>query len=110
MDGILQPAPLYKTPVAPSATALSIAELRAGLRAQAETTAMRSQLGFAEAITVQAVGAYWSRIVVGVVPFQPPCDTRFLPESLAAAAANPTSRIPAFKKSALQGVSARNGK
>lgn len=87
MDGILQPAPIYETPAAPSATALSIAELRVGLRAQAETAALCSQLGFAEAITVQAVRAYWSRIAAGVLPlFQPPCDARFLPEPLAAAA------------------------
>jgi adenine-specific DNA-methyltransferase len=88
MDGNLHRHPLYETPVAPSATVLSIAELRAGLRAQAETVAVRSQLGFAEAITVQAVQAYWSRIAAGALPlFQPPCDTRFLPEPLAAAAA-----------------------
>lgn len=79
--------PLPTSPSPSPQPAVSLAELRAELRAQAHTTAEGAQLAFAGAVTVQAVRAYWSRVApAGLSLRNPPRDARALPDATAVAA------------------------
>ncbi len=73
----------------PAPTALSLAELRTALRDQAQVCAERSQLAFAEAVTVHAVRTYWEEIggISDLRLLPPPRDSRPLAEPVAIAAA-----------------------
>ncbi|MGD0872638.1 MAG: N-6 DNA methylase [Bryobacteraceae bacterium] len=73
----------------PAPTALSLAELRAALRDQAQASAERTQLAFAEAVTVHAVLTYWTEISAfsNLPLLPPPRDFRPLAEPVARAAA-----------------------
>jgi adenine-specific DNA-methyltransferase len=86
MDGIL-PNDIHRSEQRPDALrSLSIAELRAELREQAQGSAARAQLGLAEAITVHAIRAYWTRLSAKLPLRDPPREIRSLTHPLAAAA------------------------
>jgi adenine-specific DNA-methyltransferase len=89
---IQQPAISY--PVMPEGpqlapTPLFLAGLRAELRGQSQDSAERSQLAFAEAVTVYAVRTYWAQIsTASNLPLlSPPCGVRLLADPVATAAA-----------------------
>ncbi len=74
------------SPVPKLSSALSLGELRAELRVQAQAAAEPLQLTLAEAISIVAVRGYWACLTETVSLRAPPRATGDLPESLAAAA------------------------
>lgn len=70
----------------PAPTA-SPSQLRAVLQTQSKATAERSQLAFAEAITAQAVRAYWNELGSGLEVRQPPAAGKSPPPDAALSAA-----------------------
>src|SRR5579859_1920071 len=86
MAANLQPIALPPGRLTGIASAFSLAELRADLRAQAQAAAERMQLTLAEAICVEAIRGYWGSLTEKFPLREPPRATCVLPEALAATA------------------------